>query len=90
MVVACRDELKALSACLGQQLSFFSWLGFVFSKGSGEAEARVPPTPSHTKHHKTHTQNPSTNEACLAELKRRWVDAGAPDKPDWGRLLDGL
>lgn len=32
----------------------------------------------------------STNDACLAELKRRWVAAGQPDKPDWARLLDGL
>lgn len=32
----------------------------------------------------------STNDASLAEAKRRWVAAGQPDRPEWEELLKGL
>lgn len=31
-----------------------------------------------------------TNEGVLGELERRWVEAGRPEKPEWGSLLEGL
>ena len=31
-----------------------------------------------------------TNERVLGELERRWVEAGRPEKPEWGALLEGL
>ena len=49
-VWACRSELNALNACLGQH----------------------------------------TNDGVLGELERRWVEAGRPEKPEWGALLEGL
>lgn len=31
-----------------------------------------------------------TGERALAELERRWVEAGRPEKPEWKELLKGL
>ena len=31
-----------------------------------------------------------TNGKVLGELERRWVEAGRPEKPEWGALLEGL
>ncbi|CAL8470082.1 g9624 [Coccomyxa elongata] len=49
-VWSCRDEFKALNACLS--------------------------------HH--------TNPQVLNELKRRWMEAGQPETPDWKALLNKL
>jgi hypothetical protein len=32
----------------------------------------------------------SVNDANVETLKRRWVDAGRPTKPDWDALLEGV
>jgi hypothetical protein len=32
----------------------------------------------------------SVNDKNVETLKRRWVDAGKPTKPDWDGLLDGV
>lgn len=34
--------------------------------------------------------NFSVNQKNVDTLKRRWVEAGRPTKPDWAALLEGL
>jgi hypothetical protein len=32
----------------------------------------------------------SVNKANIEEMKRRWVDAGRPQFPEWRQLMEGL